>query len=251
MSRPALPALALTLADLDEICDLTRAGGYLTDWADEHGVEPHQVHQWIAATPERRAIYDAASYDQAEAWRTDLRQRMHALTRYDARDLVDPDTGALLPPSAWPEGIALAVVGLKVSGTGAVTVKLSDRLRAMELLGRDLGLFRERVDVSVTINVADKLKAARARARILEHEPAPTRPTLALDPSIETEGGGGGISAGTPPHPHSLAQKKSATQFPEVSGPASPETVGSEAGAGEDAGLPTNEAPTPAPEDDL
>jgi phage terminase small subunit len=40
-------------------------------------------------------------------------------------------------------------------------VKLCDRLRALELLGRHLGMFHHKVEVAATSNIAERLRAAR------------------------------------------------------------------------------------------
>jgi phage terminase small subunit len=58
----------------------------------------------------------------------------------------------------------------RVEGGGKVTttrtgLKIHDKLRALELIGKHLGMFRERVDVNVRVGIGDRLTEARERAQ--------------------------------------------------------------------------------------
>lgn len=177
------------------------AGGLLIECAETLGLEQHDLSRWIMSDPDRRALYDAACLDQAELWRADVRERVRAMGRTDIRQVLDPETGRVLPPEEWPAAAAVAVREVKQSRLGDLTVKLVDPLRALELLGRDLGLFKQRVDVTLTVNIADKLKAARARARVIDAAPQ------GLDGMDSAQEAGGGTFDAASPSPHSLAQK--------------------------------------------
>jgi phage terminase small subunit len=52
------------------------------------------------------------------------------------------------------------------------TFKLADKLRALDMLSRHLGLYAaEKIDVNVNISVAQELQAARKRLEIIECKP--------------------------------------------------------------------------------
>jgi phage terminase small subunit len=88
----------------------------------------------------------------------------------DIRELYD-DKGKLLPIKALPKHIAQVVAsfdvykdfteGVEVGETKKV--KLYDKIKALELLGRHLKLFTDRVEHSGTIGLAERLEKARAR----------------------------------------------------------------------------------------
>lgn len=97
--------------------------------------------------------------------------------RADFRRAYDKD-GRLLPVHEIPDDVALAITSTKVfeewgsDGDGGKVpvgevreVKFSDKLRALELLGKHLKLFTDKLEVKVDGSFADLLKKARERAR--------------------------------------------------------------------------------------
>lgn len=68
----------------------------------------------------------------------------------NAKDVIDPDT-ATVRPDALPEDTA-AIQSVKVKAFGEDglerEVKMADKLRALELLGRHLGMFKDKVELS-------------------------------------------------------------------------------------------------------
>lgn len=93
-----------------------------------------------------------AAAQRARAERTKLSQdrvieELAAIAFSDIRKMFDV-TGKLLPPHDLPDDVAAAVASLviqtphDVGGVG-VRVRLSDKLRALEMLGRHLGMFKD------------------------------------------------------------------------------------------------------------
>ena len=52
--------------------------------------------------------------------------------------------------------------------------KLADKLRALELVMKHMGMLRDRVDVNVQISIADSVRSARERLKIVECLPKQT-----------------------------------------------------------------------------
>lgn len=85
------------------------------------------------------------------------------------------ESGSLLPIHEIPESIRRAIAGVKVfdefEGSGqdrmkigeTVEVKFNDKIKALELLGRHLKLFTDKVEHSGTVDLAARLAAARKR----------------------------------------------------------------------------------------
>lgn len=100
---------------------------------------------------------------------------LRKLAGYDAGAIFDDD-GALKPIKDWDSSVRAALVGLdheklfehfgggqaKHVGTTR-KIKLADKLRALELLGKYLKLFTEKVEVTGMEGLAEKLNQIRKR----------------------------------------------------------------------------------------
>lgn len=112
--------------------------------------------------------------DRLQAARVDKDLVLGELVRIaksDVRKLFD-DNGGLLPPSQWPDDMAGAVASVEVDeifqGYGedrehigyTKKVKLWKKEKALELLGKNLSLFIEKVEVSGKISLEDLISMA-------------------------------------------------------------------------------------------
>lgn len=85
--------------------------------------------------------------------------------------------GQLLPVADWPDDVAAAISGMKTtiynrgSGDGkqeeVVEIKRWDKVRALEMMFKHLGLLKEHVEVSGQIDIVSKLEERKARAAAL------------------------------------------------------------------------------------
>lgn len=83
----------------------------------------------------------------------------------DGQYVVDPDTGRirtypavkLVKTDELPEDKKAAVAAIK-EGKYGVSVDSYDRVKALELLGRHLGMFKDKVEVSGSVDVNDPFK---------------------------------------------------------------------------------------------
>lgn len=81
------------------------------------------------------------------------------------------DNGRLMGPDEWDEATAAAVAGIEFEtvskGEGVVEhiakVKRVDRLKALDMLARHLSLYNDRLEVSVTDGLADRVQRAKER----------------------------------------------------------------------------------------
>lgn len=99
--------------------------------------------------------------------------RLAALADADLADLYGPE-GGLLPAAQWPEvwrkGLVAGVDVAEETRDGKVVgvvrkVRLADRVKVLELLGRHVtvGAWRDRMEVEVNATLAERLARARAR----------------------------------------------------------------------------------------
>lgn len=122
-----------------------------------------QIAQELLVKPEVVAKVQALMEERAQRTQVTADRVITEVARLgfaDLRKLFDPLSGELLPPAKWPDEIASAVASIEVEelmgGTGpdrvqigwTKKVKLWDKGKALELLGRHLKLWVERTELS-------------------------------------------------------------------------------------------------------
>ena len=71
-------------------------------------------------------------------------EKLWSIVEFDLRTLVGAD-GSIGHPTDWPDSAAVAVTGLSESQHGR-NVRTESKLKALELVGRHLGMFVDRVN---------------------------------------------------------------------------------------------------------
>jgi len=139
---------------LSFICDhLGDSAGTLYEFCQDHDLRYRQVHDWLhdKAHPERISEYALA----LEVRTGQLIDRVHRIIRgvaeVDVRQLFDKE-GRLLEPQELSAEMARAVAGYDVTydkdGRETRKLRLNDRLKGADMLGRALGMFKDRVEVT-------------------------------------------------------------------------------------------------------
>lgn len=141
---------------LDALCAHVAQGGTVPEWAELHQVPGGLVFGWLRADPARQERYYHALADRAEYCKELIWRRVKAVAGFDIRQLLDPATGEVLPPGQWPPEAAAAVQAFEAATdrTGR-KVKLADPMRALELLGKQLGMFTEKIEHSGRLTLED------------------------------------------------------------------------------------------------
>lgn len=94
-------------------------------------------------------------------------EKLWAIADLDPKELYD-DQGSPLPLAQVKKTVRKAISGLKVNKIMAegrvvgetIEVKFADRLKALELLGRHLGMFKDKVEHSGSVGLAERLQKA-------------------------------------------------------------------------------------------
>jgi phage terminase small subunit len=131
------------------------------------------------AKPSIREVIDAALDRRSKETQIDANwvlKRLAAEAEADVNDLYD-DTGAIKPMSEWPliwrQGLVAGIEHIEVkdhegnkTGDVVVKVKLSDRIRRLELIGKHVRVnaFQEIVQHKGLDNLADRLARAKKRS---------------------------------------------------------------------------------------
>jgi len=157
------------LIDLNATQAAMRAG-YSVKTAEKIGSENLKKPE-IAAAIEQHRVDRSEKTNINAAW---VLQRLAIEADADIADLYDETTGSLLPVHSWPliwrQGLIngvdveeLMVEGVKI---GTVSkIKISDRLRRLELIGKHIGVnaFQDQVNVTGLDKLADRLARAKNR----------------------------------------------------------------------------------------
>lgn len=153
---------------LDDICHFIADRHTLADWCKLRAMRYMVVYNWLHEKKERLDPYSKALEVRNQHLTDRVVSGLTAITDADHRQAFDK-RGKLLQPHKLPDSLASAVAGIDVTtnerGERTTKLKLNSRDRGHELLGRHLGMFRDRVDVNLNHSFADRLKAARERVK--------------------------------------------------------------------------------------
>lgn len=77
-------------------------------------------------------------------------QELAKIAFVNAIDVIDPDTATVKEDASGNDTAAIQSVKVKTFGEDGLEreIKMADKLKALELLGRHLGMFKDKVDVS-------------------------------------------------------------------------------------------------------
>ncbi len=165
------------LIDLNATAAYKRAGyvakGHAAEANAERLLRNDEVRKAVAAEQQARAERTKVDAD----W---VLKRLHSEAVANLADLYD-DAGGLRPISEWPEvwrtGLVVGIeTALERDGSDEVgrpqyvtvrKVKLTDRLRHIELIGKHVGVgaFKERLEVTGDLTISERLKRAEERAK--------------------------------------------------------------------------------------
>jgi hypothetical protein len=135
------------------------SGGSLPNICSLLKIQYHRVIEWIYADETRSRSYERALTARAEWFIQGILGELKDIAMADIRLLYD-DEGNLLPPKQWPEHMARVVqavesVESQVDPTTTKRVKMWDKLKAIELLGKNLKMFKDQLDIGVNASLED------------------------------------------------------------------------------------------------
>lgn len=141
-------------------------GGDLISFCQVRNVRYSDVAAWITSDKDRLAKYSAASTMGQEWLKLRVLKELHGIGTVDIRGILDK-TGGLKDPAEWPDDIARAVAGITIDdlyeGFGkdrerigyTKKIKLTDKVKVLELIGRELGMFVNRSKLEITTKLED------------------------------------------------------------------------------------------------
>lgn len=146
---------------IDIICAHVGDGGTLTNlcekvWKVSYG----RMAQWINSDETRRRLFSDAMQSRVNWERERILEELRHLSFFDIRQILD-ENSCVKPPSEWPDEISKAVESMTVNelfqGTGddrelvglVKNIKLTPKLKALELIGKTSAMFIERVEATI------------------------------------------------------------------------------------------------------
>lgn len=148
---------------LDKICQHVSNGGSLINLCELWEVQYSAVFYWIDRDEARRKQYHTAIDARVEWMIQRLLAELKALAFVDVRRVFDAQ-GDILPPDQWPSEVAKAVAGLDVSvgldEARIKKVKFYDKLKSIDLLGKQLGMFIQRHEVTGKVTLEDLIASS-------------------------------------------------------------------------------------------
>lgn len=156
-------------------------GGSLINLCKTWDVRYSDFMLWINQDEGRKKLYHEGLEAQ-QAWAVDrLLQEIRAISFIDIRLIFNEDH-SLKPPSEWPDDVAAALAGIEVDEIWEMQpqedsnrmrkvqigetkkIKLLDKLKALEMLGRDLGRFTQKIEHSGKLTLEDLVSASIRKA---------------------------------------------------------------------------------------
>lgn len=147
---------------IEEITSHIIEGGTLPKFCLDKKHRYGSVIMWLHANPERFKKYTQALDHRNEFFVQRVIDELSAISFSDISLLYD-ENGNLLDPKQWPPEVSRTIQATETheefykgenSGTSK-RIKLWDKLRALELLGKNLAMFRDRVEHSGSLTLEE------------------------------------------------------------------------------------------------
>lgn len=162
---------------MDIMCSFVASGGTLVHFARLWDIRYPDIMKWIRSDSIRAKRYDDAIKDRNEYTIETILQELRDIALFDIRDLYDNNNN-LKPVHQWPRHTASVVSSVETDeifeGRGeeremiglTKKIKLWDKLKAIEQLGKTQALFVDRVEETRTIKLEDLVLASYKNEKI-------------------------------------------------------------------------------------
>jgi len=129
-------------------------GGDLITFCQNLDIRYSDIAEFINKDMDRIKRYSAAVKACEEWIRRRILNELAHIGLVDIRGIFN-ESGRMRPPGEWPEDIARAIAGVEIEDDGSTKVKLTDKIKALELIGKEMGMFVQRHAVEVKTTLED------------------------------------------------------------------------------------------------
>lgn len=136
---------------MDDLCEDLADGKTLAEITRELDIKYMMVFNWITGDDARRERYELAMKARGHFFKEKVLSQLRSSMDANLTDVLDDD-GDVKTPDQIPDAIKPAITGYEATTdgrTGAVTrkIKLADKTRNAELLGKTQAMFTDKVDL--------------------------------------------------------------------------------------------------------
>jgi len=133
--------------DIDAICKFVSDGGTLAKYCKDHGHPFGEVSGWIKENELRKSQYKEACVCRDDWTVQHLSSMLMEIARFDHSSVINDDN-TIKPVSEWSPAARLAISEVElVPGTAMVKVKFTPRLKALEMIGKARGMFKQKIEL--------------------------------------------------------------------------------------------------------
>lgn len=140
---------------LEAMFDHVANGGSLTELCVMWGLKYSEVMKTIRANPVLKSQLDEALKDREEWDKERVRSEVRNLGTYSIKDIFNSD-GSRKSPHELPDGLLAAIKEVTADGD----IKFIDKIKPLDMLGKQVGLFVERREITGTLTLEQILSAA-------------------------------------------------------------------------------------------
>lgn len=170
---------------MESIHDHVASGGSVIAFCRALDIKYASLLAWIHANPDRDKKYKEALSARAEWAMERVLQEIQMIGTVDIRRAYDKN-GALLPINEMPDDVAVAVQSVEVeenfTGIGSERekvgetkkLKLIDKLKAVELMGKNFGMFIDRHEIDLGKQTLEALVSSSMPPRVEPAKPVET-----------------------------------------------------------------------------
>jgi hypothetical protein len=154
------------------ICAAVASGATLVEWCDLMEVDFGYVVHWLRSEKERNRLWVECQNDRKEWIKDTLLVQLRDIISSDLRKVFD-DNGEMRPVHEWPDDVARFVSSIEQDqlweGKGkdkevvgqTKKIKMWDKAKAIELLGKHIEFLTENIQHSGKITLEDLVNASR------------------------------------------------------------------------------------------
>lgn len=137
---------------INEICDNIANGGSLIDLCETYGVRYCDVIRWVNDDNDRKALYQQSITDRGEWYIQRVLKELKDLAFRNVKTIYNDDH-TLKPVEKWPTEVVAALDEIEVVELfdqfgktigHAKKVKFAQKLKALEMLGKNMFMFVEK-----------------------------------------------------------------------------------------------------------
>lgn len=149
---------------MDTICAAVANGGSLIDLCETWSVGFGQMINWIRKDDDRNRRYKEACNDRADWSIERVLVELRRIGMSDIRDIYD-NQGHIKDVKDWPSEISSIIKSFDAvvdkDGDRIFKVTFWNKEKALELLGKNMQMFTEKINVDGTITLEDLVNQSR------------------------------------------------------------------------------------------